>query len=78
MLNNYLLGKDVTDYNNTTGSGFQDIKKPDFMVIEILKSDEEDVKVGFKVKVRMNAAKEDEFDGEVVQVIHRKDIIRIL
>jgi hypothetical protein len=78
MLNNYLIGIDVTNYGNVTSSGFEDKKTLNFMTLEVKESSEEDIQVGDKVLVPINAPKEDEFDDGVVQVFHRRDVIRIL
>jgi co-chaperonin GroES (HSP10) len=48
------------------------------MTLEVKESSEEDIQVGDKVLVPINAPKEDEFDDGVVQVFHRRDVIRIL
>lgn len=78
MLNNYLAGEDITDNQSQSESGFTDTKKLKFSTLLIVASEEQDVKVGDKVKVPVNAGQEDELDGNQVKIIHRNDIIRIL
>lgn len=78
MLNNYLAGVDLTDHETKSASGFTDSKKLNFSVIEVIASSEEDVMVGDKVKIPINAGNGDELEGKEVIIFHRRDIIRIL
>ena len=73
MKNNYLLCKVEEDMQETTG-GFTVKNLSRFREVEVIASSQEDVPVGSKIKISVNAGEEDE-EGLVIK---SSDIIYIL